>query len=639
MKNKMVNRRPKKSCPAEGIPFVNIDITGELPKDYNNISIPNPETLMESNILINRCKIELNIYAKNIINTYREEILNAYKALRAKSKQLRLGGDFSFKRSDFENQDEFEEIVNSRENYLWHGLVYKITEMLFDNIEGDTIGGFTTRSMRTRWNDYVFKAVLEQGQGGKLHKLIYDYLCQVGFEKLKDNGHINWRLIFGYLDSRFRRTPVEVHFSPDSLRAGEINYIADHDLINSGLNIQSGGEGGKDKINLPMITLAYYIALGYMETEIYKILKRGGYICGLNTVRTRIREFWGSFEEAQIKFLRPVLYQLLNDGFKLHEINDAFDKFTIKYIEKMFGSIRFKELLKIAQTENLLDLPIIEKLDGWEGKTKLRIPANLLNELIVNYNTMNKALKDQRIQIYLQEYKISYYRFSLIRQIYNQLGYETWDEARKEYAVPLIINDVRNDQPFEKTYEKYGWSRSYAHDHNRISSILFFGMRSIQVRQFLIENPTIDSYHEFEAKFLTLKDKLLKILPLAIINNLIVKHVDIDRAQLELNSMGYCTYNFLNEVERHYCSWKKAFEKVKIPFIIRALRRGEDPVKTYIAVGYSVASAAHHNNISRRIFFGANTEMVLLFLDMNPNILTLEDFENAYRQGFLGKID
>jgi hypothetical protein len=164
-------------------------------------------------------------------------------------------------------------------------------------------------------------------------------------------------------------------------------------------------------------------------------------------------------------------------------------------------------------------------------------------------------------------------------------------------------------------------------------------MRSIQVRQFLIENPTIDSYHEFEEKFLTVKGKLLKQLPLTILNNLIVRHVQIDRAQLELNSMGYCTYNFLNEVEKHYSSWKNAFETIKIPFIINAFRRGENPIETYEKVGYSRISATHHNSISKRLFFGANTETVLLFLDLNPDISTLEDFNIAYKQGFLGKVD
>ncbi len=423
------------------------------------------------------------------------------------------------------------------------------------------------------------------------------------------------------------------------MRSGEIEFIAKNDLIESGLNTRSGGGGGRDKIDLPMIKIAYYIALGYMETEIHKILNDRGYICSVNTVRRRIREFWGSFEEAQIKFLRPVLYLLLADGFQLHEINNAFDRFTINYIETMFGSIPYKDLIKIVKTENLLDLPVIEKLDGWEGKTKLRIPTDILIRLIIKYSTMNKAIEDQSIQVYLQEYEISYYRFALIRQIYNQLGYETWDEARKIYAIPHIINDFRNNQPFETIYQRYGWSRSYAHGHNRISSKLFFGMRSSQVRQFIIENPRIESYDGFEEVFLTVKGKLLTHLPLRILNDLILRHVEIDSAQLELNSMGYCTYNFLNEVEKRYSSWDNASETVKIPFIINAFKRGENPIEIYEKVGYSRISATHHNGISKRLFFGAKTEMVLLFLDRNPNISTLEDFKIEYKQGFLENID
>ncbi len=634
----MNEKKLKKGCEEREI---GIDIIDGIPSYCSNPLIQNSIRLMQFKDPKIRCKIDLKSYAKIVIENYREEIKRDYEALGINPKQLRLGGDFCFKRSDFENPDKFDEIVNSRDKYLWYGLVYEITEILSDKTEGKNIGGFTTDSMRNRWKNYVFKAVFQQGKGGKLHKSIYNYLYEYGFENLKINGKYNWRLIFGLLNSRYRRTPTEVHSSSNSLRRGEIEFIATNDLIESGLNIRLGGEGGRDKIDLPMIKIAYYIALGYMETEIHKILNDRGYFCSVNTVRRRIREFWGSFEEAQIKFLRPVFYQLLKDGFKLHEINDAFDRFTINYIETMFGSIPYKELIKIknSPTENLLDLHIIEKLDGWEGRTKLQIPANILIELIVNYSTMNEAIKDQSIQIFLQEYEISYYRFGFIRQIYNQLGYETWDEARKRYAVPLIINDFRNDQPFDKTYEKYGWSRSYAHNHNRISSILFFEMRSIQVRQFLIENPTIDSYHEFEEKLLIVKEKLLKQLPLTILNNLIVRHVQIDRAQLELNSMGYSAYNFLNEVEKHYFSWNNACDTVKIPLIINAFRRGDNPIETYEKVGYSRISASHHNSISNRLFFGANTEIVLLFLGMNPDILTLKDFEIVYKKGLLEKID
>ncbi len=581
----------------------------------------------------------LEVYAKVISEHYRQEIQRAFKEFGFKSKQLRLGGDFSFKRSDFENDDKFEEIVNSRGQYLWYGLVYKITEILPGNLEGETIAGFTTSSMSSRWANYVLKAVFQQGKGGKLHKLIYDFLYQVGFENLRINRKYNWRLIFGLLDSRFKRTPVEIHFSLNSLRLGEANYIADHDLINSGLNIKSGGEGGRDKKDLPMISIAYYISLGYMENEIQKKLNDYGIRCNVNMVRRRIREYWGSFEEAQIKFLRPVFYMFLKNHFDLHEINNAFNRFTLGYIETMFGNKSYKDLKKLVDTENLLDLPVINKLDGWEGITKLRIPADLLRVLLLEYATMNKAIKDLRVQKFLQEYECSYYRYAFIRQIHNQLGQPTWEEARKEFVLPYIIKDFRSDQSFSTIYQNYGWSESYAKDHNRISQTIFLGMKSTQVRQFLRDHPTIDTYDEFKELFLNEKARSLEDLPLTILNELIFKHVDIDKAQQELNSMGYGTFNFREQVERYYSSWRDAFKEVKIPFLINTFRRGKDPIESYIMIGYSRVSATYHNNISKRLFFGANTEMVRLFLDMNPQISTLENFEIAYKQGFLEKKD
>lgn len=601
-----------------------------------------------SNQIGNKCSnINLKKYAQTVIENYRKSILEEYKKLGIKLKQVHLNGDFSIKRTDFEDSEQFDKIVNSRDKYLWYGLVYKITELLPDKSEGRSIGGFTTRSLSNRWKYYVFKAIFRQGQGGKLHKLIYNYLYDFGFENLKTNGNYNWRLIFGLLNSRFRRTPMEIHFSSNSLRSGEINFIENNDLIDSGLNIRKGGEGG-DKIVLPMIQIAYYIALGYMEREIYQILINRGYTCSVTTVRRRIRDFWGSFEEAQVKFLRPIFYLLMRDNFQLYEINNAFDKFTLNYIETMFGNIPYKELIEIIKSkrqknildfQDLFDLPIIKKLDGWEGKTKLRIPANILINLIIKYSTMNKAIKNKEIQTYLNEYRESYYRFALISQIYNQLGCPTWNDARKVFATPHILNDFRTNQSFEIIYQRYGWSKLYAHNHNRISSKLFFGMRSLQVRQYLIKNPSIKSYVQFEEVFLSKKGKFLKPLPPRILNNLIIKHIDIDKAQLELNSMGYSMYHFLKEIEKVYSSWDNAIKLVKIPYIINLFRYGLNPIEIYQKVGYSKISAINHNAISKRLFFGANTEIILLFLEMNPDISTLKDFEIKYNQGFLGKIN
>ncbi|TES95371.1 MAG: hypothetical protein E3J90_09835 [Promethearchaeota archaeon] len=447
----------------------------------------------------------LKKYAKLTSESYKNEILKAYKKLGINPKQLRIGEEFSFKRSDFEDISKFESIVNSRGKYLWYGLVYEITEILSDKSKGETIAGFTTETMRSRWTKYVFKAVLRQGKGGKLHRLIYNYLNQFGFENLKINEKFNWRLIFGLLNSRFRRRPVEIHFSSNSLRAGEIDYISEHNLTSSGLNVSAGGGGGRSKMNLPMITIAYYIALGDMETEIQRKLKNHGIVCSNTTVRRRINQFWGSFEEAQIKFLRPVFYLFLKNHLKLHEINNVFNRFTLKYIETLFGGKSYQKLKYLVDTENILNLPVIGKLDGWEGITKLRIPASLLNQIILQYAKLNKALKDLRVMDYLEEYERSYYRYTLKRQIHNQLGFPTWDEARKELVLPYIIKEIKSDESFSSIYHKYGWSKSTAHNHNRTSRNLFFGMDSSQVRQFLEDNFEIETYYDFEKEYLAKK--------------------------------------------------------------------------------------------------------------------------------------
>ena len=256
------------------------------------------------------------------------------------------------------------------------------------------------------------------------------------------------------------------------------------------------------KMNLPMIAIAYYIALGDMENEIQRKLKKLGIVCSVSTVRRRINQYWGSFEEAQIKFLRPVFYLLLKNHFELHEINNVFNRFTRKYIETLFGGRPFKKLKNLVDTENILNLPVIGKLDGWEGITKLRIPARLLKQLVFQYLKQNDALKDLRVEKYLHEYERSYYRYALKRQIFNQLGFSTWEEARKELVLPLIIKEIKCDEAFSSIYHKYGWSKSTAHNHNRTSQRLFFGMISSQVRQFLEDHFEIETYYDFKKQYL-----------------------------------------------------------------------------------------------------------------------------------------
>ena len=171
----------------------------------------------------------------------------------------------------------------------------------------------------------------------------------------------------------------------------------------------------------------------------------------------------------------------------------------------MFGGKSYQKLKTLVDTEDISNLPVIGELDGWEGKTKLRIPVSLLKHLIIQYLNPKKAYNDLRITKYLHVYEKSYYRVALQRQIYNQLGFWTWEEARKELVIPLIIKEIKFYESFSSIYHKYGWSKSTAHNHTRVSQRLFFGMNSSQVRQFFDDHFEIETYDDFKKQYLAEK--------------------------------------------------------------------------------------------------------------------------------------
>ena len=118
----------------------------------------------------------------------------------------------------------------------------------------------------------------------------------------------------------------------------------------------------------------------------------------------------------------------------------------------MFENKPYSELKKIVDKENLMNLPVINQLDGWEGKVKLRIPIKLLKQILMVNATLNNAIKDLKIQENLQEYESSYYRYGLIRQIHNQLGYATWEKARKMVVAgeALLVCAYEEDETFNR---------------------------------------------------------------------------------------------------------------------------------------------------------------------------------------------
>jgi len=80
-------------------------------------------------------------------------------------------------------------------------------------------------------------------------------------------------------------------FNDNSLRIEERKFIRDNNLIEDGLNILGGGEGGP-AIDLPMLSVAKLIALGFTITDIHdSIVNKHQIQCSLQTVRQRIIDY------------------------------------------------------------------------------------------------------------------------------------------------------------------------------------------------------------------------------------------------------------------------------------------------------------------------------------------------------------
>ncbi|MFX1258858.1 MAG: hypothetical protein ACFFAN_13450 [Promethearchaeota archaeon] len=446
----------------------------------------------------NNGKIDLKAYARILVNGYREDILKARRELGFNPKQIRLK-DFVIKADEIKDIEEIAS-AKGRSKYFWHGIVYEIAEILPVGIKGQSIAGFTKDTLTKRWTHYVKNTLLKPAyRDYGIHKLIYDYLNNFGLDYcLKGDGKYNWRKIFAILENRFQRNVKEIYFDDLSLRQAEKNYIIEHNLISEGLNIKSGGEGGP-KIDLPMLTVAFYIALGYDLNEIQLLLMTNhGINCCVATVSNRISDYWNSFERAQVKFLKPMLEIFIKARFKLYEINDAYGRFMHERIKVFFGGKTFSDLIKIIE-EDWSDIKVLKKIPKWanQGKVKQKIPVDILKNLILRYPSARRAALDENIQKYLFDYNDPIDAFYY--QVEQQLGYNKWKDARNAIIVPFIIDKLRKDISGKEIFMAIGYKKSSAKEgHNTLCRRLFFGMSTEKARKFFKNHPWIKILKDFE---------------------------------------------------------------------------------------------------------------------------------------------
>jgi len=229
---------------------------------------------------------------------------------------------------------DVDKIYNNRKKYVWTGIVYRITELKEENgkiVEGRKLYGFTMDDLESRWEGYKKQAF----NPNKPNQRIHDGILEIS-EKII-SGEID-----GDIDDWFKMEVVEVHWNEHSMRQRERDWIKKDNTRDPaiGFNTKPGGEGGP-KIHIPTRLLAEYIAMGLKVSEIKIKLKNHGIVVSWRTVNRRINELFGSFFEARKIFLKPVINQLIKEGYKKKDINECFKTKTKDFLSyllpKLFG--------------------------------------------------------------------------------------------------------------------------------------------------------------------------------------------------------------------------------------------------------------------------------------------------------------
>jgi len=431
----------------------------------------------------------------------------------------------------------------------------------------------TTLTLDDRWH-YALRDALIKSKKWHLPLIqkIRDYLfikLNLVNGDLQRNGIWNWKKIHAILEKGFERKVKRICFTDKSLRFEERKYIEENNLVEDGLNVKKGGEGGP-AIDLPMIFIARLISYGNTISKINKSVREKYNIqCTLQTVRNRIIDYWESFNHAQIIFLKPILEMLIKARFKLYEINEVYNRFMLERIKLFFGGNSYRVLLEMTD-EDWSKVEPLEPFPLWTraGIPKVIIPVTHLKYLIRKYLYAIEAVNDHKVQTLLSVYSSA--RQNIVYQIQQQLDYKDWNEAREEIAFPYLIKELRKRKRApEKIYEDIGYKPISAKSHTTLSRALFFGLSTIEVQNFLHKYPSIETLKVFKEVLFEGRKKSSS-LSKDTIDDLLLRYISSKDAVKELT--GYHTGDFLKEVRKYYSKFKSAKWIVKGPFVISELR-------------------------------------------------------------------
>lgn len=225
------------------------------------------------------------------------------------------------------------------------------------------IEGSLTSVKNTRLIEQAIIAALEL-EGYNIERLRIEYEALIPWMKEMLLNNLTEILLEKYFDIAI----IEVHLNYHTTPFREKWYIKNlHHHVNgkltigtkkpNGLNmIESGGSTVK-YIALPLYDIAFMVALGYSEVKIMSIintiyeltLKRS------NQVSYRIRDFFNSFTNAQILFMKPVVLEVLKkfpdisalELSKVFGYGKDFGNFKESIFRKFFEGASFKDIKRL----------------------------------------------------------------------------------------------------------------------------------------------------------------------------------------------------------------------------------------------------------------------------------------------------
>jgi len=288
--------------------------------------------------------------------------------------QLMVGSKYYLK----QGESGFERFIGE----LYGGIIYDIICKLIPEVFSDLVGknyiGRTHKSKFERMMEHVEASLNPyKNHTRKIEKAIITALKQ------EYNIYLLWeqyyRLSYGMkrkelqkltkllLDKYFDVDIIEVHKNYYTTYKREEFYIKSYKhYVNGKLTIGTKDPNGLNMvissgplkyISLPLYDIAFMIALGYRPKLIAKILNKN-YNLGVNNniVNARIREFWQSWENAQEKFLKPVVQALIEQNkYSYSEIKDSFKyshKGFYKVFKRFFKDLNFNQLKMVMARKN-----------------------------------------------------------------------------------------------------------------------------------------------------------------------------------------------------------------------------------------------------------------------------------------------